>query len=380
MRWFVPLIIVFAAAAVAADEDLSVRIQAAQKEGRYAEAADLYRQLIASGADGAEIQSNYGVMLYLSGKSRESLDQLRIALRANPKLASANLFAGLAEVGVGQPKAALDYLNRAKQLDPASPAPLVALGQAYTALRQYRLANESYVKATVIDSNLPEAWYGAGITYRSLADQELNRIARGEPASRDKAKAFLADAQKSLARAVQLDPASPRAHLILAESLRDEGNLTEAVREYQTVIKLDRSMEAAYLGLATTYWKNRQFDEALPLLQHVLAQSPADPEANGIMADILEHEGQYDRAKRCAEIALRGNPNLIETRVVLARIYLAQSEPKLAIDQLQKVLNADRDGSSHFLLYRALKQTGDDQQATAALAKYQELHAATSKP
>jgi tetratricopeptide (TPR) repeat protein len=377
---FVALVCVFSAVSVAAEEDLPVRIQAAQKAGRYAEAADLYRQLIASGSDGAKIRSNYGVMLYLAGKSSESLDQLRIALRENPRQASANLFAGLAEIGVGQPKAALAYLDRARELDPGSPAPLVALGKAYTALRQYSLANESYVKATSIDSSLPEAWYGAGITYRSLAEQELNRIARGEPASRDKAKAFLADAQRALVRAVELDPASPRAHLILAESLRDAGNLTQAVQEYETVIKLDSSTEAAYLGLATTYWKNRQFEAARSLLQRVLAQSPADPEANGILADILEHDGQYDRAKHCAEIALRGNPNLIETRVVLARIYLAQSEPKLAIDQLQKVLNADRDGSSHFLLYRALKQTGNEQQASAALAKYQELHAAASKP
>jgi Tfp pilus assembly protein PilF len=379
MRWFVALACILAPVTFAAEDDLAVRIQAAQKAGRYTEAADLYRQLIASGVDGAEVRSNYGVMLYLAGKSGESLDQLRIALRENQQLASANLFGGLAEIALGQPKASLPYLNRARELDPGSPAPLVALGKAYTALRQYSPANASYVKAAAIDSNLAEAWYGAGITYRSLAEQELNRIARGEAASRDKAKAFLDDAQKALARAVQLDPSSPRAHLILAESLRDAGKLTEAVREYETVIRLDSSMDAAYLGLATTFWKNRQFEQALPPLRRVLARSPSDPEANGIMADILEHDGQYEQARSCADIALRGNPDLIETRVVLARIYLAQSQPKLAIDQLQKVLNADRDGSSHFLLYRAFKQTGDDRQASVALAKYQELHTAPSK-
>src|SRR5689334_9804952 len=104
MRWFVVLASVFAAVSVAAEADLAARLQAAQRAGRYPEAADLYKQLIASGVDSAEVRSNYGVMLYLAGKNSESLDQFRIALRENPKLASANLFAGLAETGVGQPK------------------------------------------------------------------------------------------------------------------------------------------------------------------------------------------------------------------------------------------------------------------------------------
>ena len=282
----------------------------------------------------------------------------------------------LTEIAIGQPKAALVHLNRAREQDSRSAAPLIGLGKAYTALRQYREANENYTKAAAIDASLPEAWYGVGITSRSLAEQELSRIALGEPGSREQAKTLLADAQRALTRAVQLDPASPRAHLILAESLRDMGKLAEAVEEYETVIKLDNSIQAAYLGLATTYWKNRQFEDALPPLRNVLKESPQDPEANGIMADIMEHGGHYDAAKRHAEVALRGNPNLIETRIVLARVYLAQSEPELAIEQLRKVLNADRDGSTHFLLYRALKQTGNEREASAALARYQQLHAA----
>jgi predicted Zn-dependent protease len=138
-------------------------------------------------------------------------------------------------------------------------------------------------------------------------------------------------------------------------------------------MKLDPHLEAAYLGLASQYWKRRQFDDALPLLKHVLAKSPKDPEANGMMADILQHSGDNANAERYAEIALAGNPDLIQTHVVLARIYVARNESKLAIAELQKVISADPDGSYHFLLYRAYRQAGDEQAAKSALADFQRL-------
>ena len=43
-----------------------------------------------------------------------------------------------------------------------------------------------------------------------------------------------------------------------------------------------------------------------------------------MIADILQHNGDIPGAEHYAEIALAGNPELIETRVVLARVYLAK--------------------------------------------------------
>jgi predicted Zn-dependent protease len=125
--------------------------------------------------------------------------------------------------------------------------------------------------------------------------------------------------------------------------------------------------------LATAYWKQNQFDDALPPLRKVLEKSPKDAEANGVMADILQHKGDNAGAKKYAQAALAANPALIETRVVLARVYLAEQEPKMAIVELKKVSAADTDGSYHFLLYRALREAGDEQAAKAAMAEFQQL-------
>jgi tetratricopeptide (TPR) repeat protein len=259
------------------------------------------------------------------------------------------------------------------------------LGKTYVALRDYGLANESYFKATQLDPRLAEAWYGVGITDRSLAEQRLNKAARGGPsvdqqALQKAAKDLLDRALEALKRAIELDPTSARPHLILAESFSEAGRLVDAIPEFEAAIKQDSNLDAAYLGLATAYWRQGQFQDSLPLLKRVLASSPQDPEANAMLADILEHDGQGAAAKQHAGIALAGNPDLMQAHVVLGRIYLAEKHPKLAIAELQKILAADPDGSYHFLLFRAYKEAGDEKSARAALADFQRLRHKDAKP
>ena len=362
---------------VAAQEDLANQIRAAQASGDYQSAARLYGQLVKAGTDTPEVRSNYGIMLHLAGKNREALEQFRIALGRNADLAGAALFAGLSASDLGEPKTALAYLKRARELDANRPAPLLALGKTYVALRDYAAANECYAQAAAMDSRSAEAWYGLGVTDRSRAEELLNRAARRghaeENPDKAQAEALLSDALKALNRAVDLDPNSARTHLLMAQSLADAGKFAEALPEYQTAIHLDPTLDGAYLGLATEYWKQRQFEEATPLLRKILAKSPKDPEANGMMADILQHNGDNAGAKRLATTALAGNPELIETHVVLARVYLASAQPKLAAEELKKVMPADPDGSYHFLLYRAYKQAGDTVNARKTMAEFQQI-------
>ncbi len=366
-------------------DNLAGQIRAAQSAGDYQQAVKLYRQLIADGTDSPEVRSNFGIMLHLAGSDQEAMEQFRIALRQKSALVSANLFAGLAETDLGAPKEALPFLKKAQRLDPGSPAPLLGLGRTYVALRDYGLANESYLKATQLNPRLAEAWYGLGITDRSLAEQQLNKAARSGPSAtqpplRKEAKELLDRALEALQRAIELDPKSARTHLILAESFSEARRLVDAVPEFEAAIKQDPKLDAAYLGLATAYWRQGQFQDALPLLKRIVASSPKDPEANAMLADILEHDGQNAVAKQHAGIALGGNPDLIQAHVVLGRIYLAENQPKLAVAELQKVLAADPDGSYHFLLFRAYKAAGDETSARAALADFQRLHHQVVKP
>jgi tetratricopeptide (TPR) repeat protein len=354
----------------ARQEDLPGQIRTAQAQGRYDEASKLYRTLIDSGTDGPEIRSNYGIMLHLAARNREAVEQFQIALRARPDLIAANLFNGLSEIDLGQPKEALPYLKRANDLDARSPAPALALGRAYAALRDFEQANIAYTDATKRDPNSSEAWFGVGITDRSLAERRIARSAHGESPNTNETQRLLDAAFVALRRAAEIDPQSARVHLILGESLRDSNKLVDAIPEYEAAIRLQPRMEAAYLGLATTYWKQAQWDDVMQPLQRALDLSPQDPEAHAIFADMLFRGGDTAGAEKHAEIALAGNSRLAVTRVVLARIYLARNQPQKAAAELERVSDVDPDGSYHFLLWRAYKLAGKPADAQIALDEY----------
>jgi len=374
------MLIVLCSGMRAEQKDYADEIRAAQEHGRYGIAAELYRKLIDSGTDSPEIRSNYGVMLQLAGKSRAATEQFRVALHANPNLAAANLFNGLAELDLGRTKQAIPYLERAAQLDQVRPEPELALGRAYAALRDFKSANDAYLKAAKRDRNSAEAWYGVGITDRSLAEAELNHGARSGRVQTPETRTLLDDAYKALRRAAELDPQSARVHLILGESIRDSGKLVQAIPEYETAIRLEPQMEAGYLGLATTYWKQGEWEEAMPPLQRALELAPHDAEAHAMMADLLFRQNDPKGAGQQAAFAISGNPKLALPRVVLARIDLANKEPVKAAAELEQVAELDPDGSYHFLLWRAYKMAKKPEQAEAALAEFHRRRDAIDKP
>jgi tetratricopeptide (TPR) repeat protein len=374
------MLIVLCSGMRAEQKDYADEIRAAQEHGRYGIAAELYRKLIDSGTDSPEIRSNYGVMLQLAGKSRAATEQFRVALHANPNLAAANLFNGLAELDLGRTKQAIPYLERAVQLDQVRPEPELALGRAYAALRDFKSANDAYLKAAKRDRNSAEAWYGVGITDRSLAEAELNHGARSGRVQTPETRTLLDNAYKALRRAAELDPQSARVHLILGESIRDSGKLVQAIPEYETAIRLEPQMEAGYLGLATTYWKQGEWEEAMPPLQRALELAPHDAEAHAMMADLLFRQNDPKGAGQQAAFAISGNPKLALPRVVLARIDLANKEPVKAAAELEQVAELDPDGSYHFLLWRAYKMAKKPEQAEAALAEFHRRRDAIDKP
>ena len=371
--WIAVLLV---SAIIGAPSDLAGRIREAQSAGDFRRAADLYAQLIAAGEDTPEIRSNAAAMLHLAGDDTGALAQARRALAGNAGLTGANLIAGLALTRLGRPREAISYLECAHRADPRGPAPLLSLGQVYVSLRDYARSNAAYREAAKLDKRSAEAWYGVGITYRSLADSAMKGAPRGVVPQ--EAQRFLDSALEALTNAVALQPDSPRAHLILAESFRDCGKFVDAVAQYTTLLTLTPGDTAAELGLATTYWKAGELDNALPALREVLRKLPNDPEANGILADILVRRGKFALAATHARTALAGNPSLAQVRAVLAKVYLAENNPVRAIEQLEKAAPADPDGSYHYLLHRALRLVGRDAEAATALKEFKRLRAASS--
>jgi tetratricopeptide (TPR) repeat protein len=186
---------------------------------------------------------------------------------------------------------------------------------------------------------------------------------------------------RALMKAGQLDPNSPRFHLLLGDAYRGMQNYKEAEAQYRKAIGLEPGKFAAHLGLAMTFFNDFKFDQALPELEKALHVKSKDPEAHYMMGEILVRRGQHEEALPHLAIALNGAPgSLPRVHALLSKIYAFQGRTVEAITELKQALRADSDGSYHYQLYQLYKKIGDPKAATTALEKSKSIRRNRAEP
>jgi predicted Zn-dependent protease len=171
-------------------------------------------------------------------------------------------------------------------------------------------------------------------------------------------------------------PPSPEAALVRVEVLR-------AQRRYEQSKEALAKAAAAWpedprirREQATLLFIARQYAEARPLLEEQLKREPESAELNLLLGELLVGSKEPAKAIPCLEKAVAADPNLLRARAVLGRAYVEDGQASRAIPHLEAALPTDEDGSLHFQLARAYRETGQAEQATRALQAFQEVRKA----
>ena len=110
---------------------------------------------------------------------------LTACLSKHPDLLGPNLIAGLDDLKLDNPHAALPHLQRAVRLSPENIEARVGLGNSYLQLKQYAEALDQFTQATKLNAGNAEAWYGMGATYLSIEKETENDLHRSASPFRD---------------------------------------------------------------------------------------------------------------------------------------------------------------------------------------------------
>jgi tetratricopeptide (TPR) repeat protein len=240
-------------------DNLYTRAQEAQRRGDYRAAAEIYQAILKLKPHFAEVHANLGLMHHLLGEYDAAISSFQAALREKPLLFVPNLFLGLDLLQVQKPREAVPYLERAHELDPRDEQAVLGLGRAYTELRNLRKARASYDDAVRLNPRNPDAWFGLGLTYVRLEEGDVVRLAKGHLDS----PYFQALGAQSLAQQGQLNDAirkyrklvgsqsgPPCLRADLGFALVQQGESTDAKREFQAELRDHPSCLTARLGLA----------------------------------------------------------------------------------------------------------------------------------
>lgn len=350
-------------------EDLGRQAVEAERRGDFAAAVSAFKELLAGGGDSPELRSNLGIAYFQLRQFDSAVREFRAALAKTPDSVPANLFCGLSLLELGRPKHALPLLEEANRVQPRDPVLMLALARAEIASNEVVQARVLYQTITGLDAKNAEAWYGLGIASRALAEQETKHLQRP-------ARALMTESEAAIAKAMELDPHSVHAHMIMGESFRIAERYDLAVREYKAATEEQPDSAAAWAGLAVAYSASGNDDSALQAAERALTLDSNDADTNALIAGTYIRKGDYAKAEPYALRALRIEPGLSSAQIVLAKVYLNRKQPEQALPELESAVKDDSDGSTYYLLATTLKELGRPADAANAMQRFRQLHSA----
>lgn len=264
-------------------EQMWAEASAAQQGHQYARAADLYQKILAEQPDLTEARVNLGIMLHLEGKLQQAVATFDEVVSKHPDLLGPSLIAGLDELKLDHPQAALPHLQRALQLSPGNIEARVGLANSYLQLKNYEEALGQFNRATELNAGYAEAWYGLGATYLSMEKQaELDLQPSASPYRSVLLGESLLDqgqlekGTSLLSSAAVKSPAVPCARSILGFAYLRQSKLTQAAQQFAMDWneRTGRGCLLAKLGTASLHEKR---DDTLNAMREVREAAAIDP-------------------------------------------------------------------------------------------------------
>jgi predicted Zn-dependent protease len=166
-------------------------------------------------------------------------------------------------------------------------------------------------------------------------------------------------------------PASVELHLIRAELAQSRGRNTDAVTEVRAALALSPGNATIETALAEALLQAHNLDDALPLLERLNREHPADGALLLMYGDALVQSQQLDRAIAVLERAVKADSAPLSARASLGGAYVQTGRYEEALPHLRAAAREDETGDVHYQLARAFQALQRPDEAQKALAEYQ---------
>jgi tetratricopeptide (TPR) repeat protein len=306
-----------------------------------------YFQRVQSASLGA--QFNLVQAYLLAGETQKGLHEANLLSAAGKDDVRLHFTLGILLAANKQYKAGARELEIADSLKPGTFEILYNLGQAYLRSGNNDRSEQVLQRALKQRPDSSEALYFLAKAYAnqrqdSKALDLLTRAHQAAPRNTDiiflmsrlsMKQSFFEDAIPLLEQGVKIAPRRPDLHAALGECYFTTGKIPQALREFQTLIKLDPSARS-YAFMALYYRHNGRFEEAKKYLLLGLKADPNDTSCLYNMGYILSRQGNYQEAGKWLEKAIAVDPNYGDAFFELAGVKMSEKKFAEAIPLLRK--------------------------------------------
>jgi Flp pilus assembly protein TadD len=295
--------------------------------GRYKQAENVCRQIIATKPTLADAHSILGVVLNAQGNSKEGIASLKRAIKLAPKIATYRSNLGEIQRLNGKLADAIVTLQEAVEINPKNAQAFNNLGIARFDSNTFEEAVEAYRKAIALDPDFAEAHNNLGNALRrtgnfdEATDAYQNALAIREiyPEAYNNLGTLLREqgkpdqAEHALRKAVQQNPAYVEAHNNLAALYHGEKRDVDALRELTEVLKLAPTDKRGLILTARIQAKRNNPTAAEQACRLVIKDDPENAEAMTVLGQVLHDVDRFDEALEWLEKANELTPRNPET-------------------------------------------------------------------
>jgi tetratricopeptide (TPR) repeat protein len=266
-----------------------------------------------------------GIAYYRGGKLIDAERAFAAAMAQDPADLESVQMRGLTLYRLGQPAAAIPYLERVRQWMPDANADANhVLGLAYMQARRYDDARGAFA-----------AQYGMGP---------------------DTAAAYLLTGQ-----------------LLLAADLPEL-----AAQDAQKALALTPNLPLAHFTLGEVYLYKSDVAHALEQFEQERAVNPAYPAVYDRLGDVYTRMGQYQRAQESLTRAISLDVSSTGPFIQMGKVFLRRNDPESAAMYLQHAVKMDPGNYiSHTLLGQAYRSMGKEEDAKRELDAASQIHASS---
>lgn len=294
------------------------------QKGKFADAIALLQQIAATHPRQKGVDHDLGLAYYRSGQLAEARDSFQRAIAADPGDLESVQLEGLTLFRMGQPAAAVPYLERVKQWAPNANADAnYVLGLCYLNSQNFDAARGAFASQYGVPAD-------SGAAYLLLARMLVatNLPEQGADAGR---------------KALQVSPALPLAHFLIGEVALFKSDVDGATREFEA----ERAINPAYAPV---------YDR---------------------LGDLYSRVGNYELAQQCLMKSISLDRSSTGPFILMGKVLLRRNDPQSAVLYLRHAEKMDPSNFiTHNLLGQAFRSLGQEQEAKEEFDAAARIHAA----
>lgn len=256
--------------------------------GRFAEAENGYRQILAHDPTNVAAWHLLGRLANRIGQHDSAVECLRQALNIRPNYAAAHCDLGTVLEARGEWDQAVASYRRALALAPDDEEAHFNLGNVLLKQGAIREAEASFRRAIAVDPGLVDA-----------------RISLGGVLSQ---KGEMGEASDHFRQALAVAPANARALFGMGFVLQQQGDWQEAIQYYVRAVQSEPNHTDSYFNLGTIFEEVEQHEEAAVYYRRVLDLDPGHVMATNNLGHLMWKMGCLDEAESLLHHALSLDP------------------------------------------------------------------------